>query len=429
MKLVIIGGASAYTPDIIDGLLKERELFAGGELCLHDVDEVNLKLIQRLAQGLVRAAEADLRVTATLDRAEAIGGARFILTQPRVGGLKHRALDERIPLKHGVIGQETLGPGGLSFAWRTIPVILEIVEQARQLAPEAWIINYANPAGMVTEAVIQRFPDARFIGLCDMPTGVQWAIGKLLRVDFHRIALDYAGINHAGWAPRVTLDGEEITDRLRRWVRLLGPVAGVLPLTEETGTLRLFREHDMVPDPYLRYYYYTDRILKKLQSSAKTRAEELMERLPQLYGHYEVVSAQDQPVLRQHRGHQSHSDLASQVIAAMAANRRTRFVIQQRNGGAVPNLPADEAAQFPAWVDGAGFEPIPQPPLPSEEGELIRRIKAAERLNVQAALSGDRKLAVEAAAINPLVPSRAQAERIVEELLHVHREFLPQFHG
>jgi len=165
MKLTIIGGASAYTPDIILGLLQDHTLYAGGELCLHDIDEENLRLIERLARGLVRAAGADLRVTATQDRAEAITGARFILTQPRVGGLRHRALDERIPLKHGLIGQETLGLGGFAFAWRTIPLMLEIVEEVRRLAPEAWIINYANPAGMVTEAVIRRFPDARFIGL------------------------------------------------------------------------------------------------------------------------------------------------------------------------------------------------------------------------------------------------------------------------
>jgi 6-phospho-beta-glucosidase len=428
MKLVIIGGASAYTPDIIDGLLKEKEVFAGGELCLHDVDEGNLRVIERLAQGLVRMAGADLRVTATVDLAQAITGARFILTQPRVGGLKHRALDERIPLKHGVIGQETLGVGGLSFAWRTIPLILEIVAETRRLAPEAWIINYANPAGMVTEAVIQRYPDARFIGLCDMPTGVQWAIGKLLRVDFHRIALDYAGINHGGWSKRVLLDGEDVMERLLRWGRVLGPVAGILPLSEETGTLRLFREHKMIPDPYLRYYYYQDLILKKLQRSAKTRAEVLMERVPQLYGHYEAAAAAERPVLKMHRGHQSHSDLAAQVIAAMAANRRTRFVIQQRNEGAVPNLPAGEAAQFPAWVDASGFERIPLPAMPEEEAGLIQQVKAAETVNVKAALTGDRTLAVEAAAMNPLVPSRALADRIVGELLHVHREYLPQFY-
>ncbi|MBP2018244.1 6-phospho-beta-glucosidase [Symbiobacterium terraclitae] len=427
MKLTIIGGASAYTPDIIEGLLREHALFAGGELCLHDIDDIHLRVIERLARGLVRTAGADLRVTATRDRAEAISGARFILTQPRVGGLKHRALDERIPLKHGLIGQETLGLGGFAFAWRTIPLMLEIVEDVRRLAPEAWIINYANPAGMVTEAVLRRFPDARFIGLCDMPTGLQWGIGRLLRVDFHRIALDYAGINHGGWVSRVLLDDRDVTVRLRRWAALLGPVARLLPLREETGTVRLFREHGMVPDPYLRYYYYKDQILRHLLSAGRTRAEVLMERLPRLYEHYAAVALEERPVLKEHRGHQSHADLASQVIAAMAAGRPTRFVIQQRNGGAVRHLPPDEAAQFPAVVDGAGFRPIPQPALPREEAELIAHIKASETLNVRAAMEGDRSLAVQAAELNPLGAPRPLAGRVIDELLAAHRPYLPQF--
>lgn len=425
--MVIIGGASAYTPDIVEGLLKEKELYRGWELSLHDIDGPHLEVVARLAQAMARSARSEIRVTHTTDRAEALSGARFVLTQPRVGGLKGRALDERIPLKHGLIGQETVGIGGLSFAWRTIPVILEIVEEARRLAPQAWIINYANPAGMVTEAVALKFPDARFIGLCDMPTGVQWAIGKLLRVDFHRIALDYAGINHGGWSRRVLLDGVDVMGRLRAWNRFLGPIAGVLPLTEETGTLRLLHQFGMVPDPYLRYYYYKDRILEKLRRQARTRAEVIMERLPQLYGHYEAAGAAQTPVLKLHRGHQSHSDLASQVMATMAGGRRARFVIQQRNGGAVPNLPADEAAQFPAWVTADGFERIPMEPLPDQVAPLIQQVKASEALNVEAVLTGDRDLAVEAATINPLVADRAAAERVVAELMEAHRPYLPQF--
>ncbi|HEY3365196.1 MAG TPA: hypothetical protein VGK74_09105 [Symbiobacteriaceae bacterium] len=427
MKLVIIGGASAYTPDIIDGLLKERQVFAGWELALHDIDAPNLDVIAKLARGMVRAVGADLTVTATTERAKAITGARFILTQPRAGGFKARALDERIPLKYGVIGQETLGPGGLAFAWRTIPLMLDIVAEVRRLAPEAWIINYANPAGMVTEAVFRQFPDARFIGLCDMPTGVQWAIGKLLRVDFHRIGLCYAGINHGGWSPQVQLDDQEIIDRLKRWVSVLGPVANVLPLTEETGTVRLFHRYGMVPDPYLRYYYYKDRMLAKLKAGRQTRAELLMERLPALYAHYAKVAAADRPVLTEHRGHQSHADLAAQVIAAMAADRRTRFVIQQKNGGTIPNLPADGSAQFPAWVDGKGWEPIPQPPIAEAVAPLIQQIKTSETLNVTASITGDAGLAVEAAAANPLVPRRQVAEVIVAELMKAHRPYLPQF--
>ncbi len=427
MKLAIIGGASAYTPDIIAGFLKAKEIFRGWELALHDVDAPHLDVVARLVRGMVRTAGADLTVTATTDRSEAVTGARFILTQPRAGGFAGRALDERIPLKHGVIGQETLGPGGMSFAWRSIPLILDIVAEVRRLAPEAWIINYANPAGMVTEAVIRQFPDARFIGLCDMPTGVEWAIGKLLRVDFHRVTLDYAGINHGGWSQHVLLDGADVIPRLRRWGVLLGPLVGVLPLSEETGTVRLFREHGYVPDPYLRYYYYKDQMLAKLQRQPKTRAEVLMERVPALYRYYESAATAERPVLTQHRGHQSHADLASQVIATMASGRRARFVIQQRNGGAVPNLPTDEAAQFPALVGPGGWERIPVPPIPATEAPLLQQIKAAESLNVKAALEGSVDIAVEAVALNPLVPGRGVARQIVEALVKAHKADLPQF--
>lgn len=426
VKLVIIGGASAYTPDIVAGLLQQG-YFDGWELTLHDPDAAHLDIIARLAQKMARACGTDLTVTATTDLSQALEGARFILTQPRVGGLAARRLDERIPLEHGVIGQETLGAGGFAFAWRTIPVMLEIVAEARRLAPEAWIVNYANPAGMVTAAVVRRFPDARFIGLCDMPTGVQWAIGRLLRVDFHRIALDYTGINHGGWIRRVLLDGQDVTSRLRPWGRLLGAAAQLLPLTEVTATLRLFRQYGHIPDPYLRYYYYQGAVLRRLQRARQTRAEAVMAELPALYRHYEEQAAQERPVLTRHRGHQSHGDLASQVIGAMAAGQRTRFVIQQRNGGTVPNLAAEGVAQFPAWVDGGGWEPIPQPPMRSDLAPLIQHIQQAELLNVQAALEGDRLLAVEAMTLNPLVAQRPLAERLVEALIRAHQRWLPQF--
>lgn len=429
VKLTIVGGASAYTPDIIAGLLRQKSVFMGWELALHDIDRPRLDHMRRLVAGMARTADTELTVTATSDRTEALTGADYILTQPRVGGLTARALDERIPLSHGVIGQETLGPGGFSFAWRTIPLMLEILAEVRRVAPTAWVINYANPAGMVTEAVIRRFPDARFIGLCDMPTGIEWALGKLLRVDYRRISLDYGGINHGGWSERVLLDGSDVMPRLLRWGRVLGPIAGVLPLTEETGTLRLFREHRMIPDPYLRYYYFKDRILSKLKRERRTRAEVLMDRLPRLYGHYEAAGAMHRPVLTMHRGHQSHGDLASQVIATMASGRRARFVIQQRNGGAVPGLPPEEAAQFPALVSSDGWEPIPVPALPDGLTRLLRQVKAAESTNVQASLTGNLALAVEAAAANPLVPNQEVARTIIHQLADAHRQYLPQFHG
>lgn len=429
MKLTIIGGASAYTPDIIAGLLREREAFAACELVLHDIDPVHLRIIERLTEAMTRAAGVDWQVVSTLDRACALTGAHFVLTQPRVGGLQGRSLDERIGLSHGVIGQETLGAGGFSFAWRTIPMILQIVQEVQKLAPKAWIINYANPAGMVTSAVLRRFPTARFIGLCDMPTGLQGAIACLLRKPSQRVSLQYAGMNHAGWCHQVLLDDIDILPRLRHLIRFLGPIAAMLPPSEKTGTMKLLHAYGLVADPYLRYYYETPRVLARLLRQRRTRAEILMERIAKLYRHYEVVGMAKNPTLRMHRGHSSHADLASQVIATMAAGRRGRFVIQQRNGGAVPDLPADEVAQFPVWIEGESIQPIAQPRLPGALAGLIQQIHASESHNVTAALQGDRLAAVEALSENPLVGRPALAETLVEEFLAAHRPFLPQFFG
>lgn len=428
-KFLLIGGASAYTPDILLGLLREPATVSGWEVWLHDVDEPNLRLMGRLAERLAAAAGVNWQVRTTLDRRAAIQNADFILSQPRVGGLQGRRLDEQIPRELGLIGQETLGAGGFAFAWRTIPVILGVVAEAQELAPKAWVINYANPAGMVTEAVVRRFPGARFIGLCDMPAGLLQTIAGLLRVDPHRVTGDWTGINHAGWGRQVYVDGEPALARIRGLGQIGGLFAGLFPLNEVTGTLRLFRRYGLLPDAYLRYYYHTNEMVARLSRKQPTRADEVLSRLPALYEHYQAVADGQEPKLKLHRGHASHADLASTVILTMAAGRKARFIIQQANRGQLPDLPVGRAAQFPAMVGPEGWEPIPQEPLPAELSALLRQIQTAEGLNVEAALTGDRNTAVEAMAATPLVGDRAKAELLVERLLAAHRPFLPQFWG
>lgn len=426
-KLAIVGGGSAYTPDILASLLVEKELFAGWEWVLHDVDERAVGIIAALARAMVRSSGAEVRVSHTTDRTQALTGARFVLAQPRPGGLKSRSLDEKIPLRHGVLGQETLGAGGFAFAWRSIPVALELVAEMRRLAPEAWLISYTNPAGMVAEAVTRTYPDARFLALCDMPTGVQWELARVLRVDPHRLELEYRGINHGGWIESVRLDGEQdLLPRVRRMARWL-PVRW-LPVGEATGTIRLLQEHGRIPDPYLRYYYYTDAIVSRLRKRRRTRADEVMARVRMLYDHFQAEARAERPDLRVHRGHASHSDLAAALIRNMVAGRRGRFIIQQQNRGHLQGLPPGRAAQFPAMVGPDGWEPLPVTPLPEPQAELIRQIQEAEYRNVSATLAGDRAQAVEAMALNPLVGSRPLAERLVEELLAAHRPYLPTFY-
>lgn len=421
MKLVIVGGGSAYTPDILQSLLAEAHLFQGWEWVLQDVDERAAGRIAALGRGFVRAAGAEIRVTHTTDREAALAGARFVLAQPRPGGLQGRSLDEKIPLKHDLIGWETVGAGGLSFAWRAIPVALDIVRDMQRLCPEAWLISYTNPAGMVCEAVARTFPDARFIALCDMPTGLQWEAARLLRVDPHRLELAYRGINHGGWVAGITLDGQaDVLPRLLRWAPLLF-FAEWLPVGEFSGTARLIRRTGKLPDPYLRFYYFTAAIVRRLQRGRETRADVVMNRVRQLHAHYEEQARAERPELRIHRGHASHSDLSAAVIKTMVAGRRARFVIQQANRGHLAGLPAGHAAQFPAEVGPDGWIPLPVAPLPEPEGELIRAIQASEIMNVTATLNGSRAEAVAAMAANPLVRDRRKAEQVVEELLAAHR--------
>lgn len=427
MKLVIIGGGSAYTPDILQSLLAEAHLFAGWEWVLHDVNGEAAAVVADLGRALIRRAGADIRLTASTDREAALVGARFVLAQPRPGGFPARGLDEKIPLRHDLIGQETVGAGGFSFAWRSIPVAVGIAADMQRLCPEAWLISYTNPAGMVCEAVTRLYPHARFLALCDMPTGLQWEAARLLRVDPHRLHLDYRGINHAGWVQSITLaDGTDLLPRVLRWAPLLF-FADWLPVGEFSGTLRLIRRTGKLPDPYLRYYYYPDQIVARLRSRRETRADEVMKKVGRLYDHYREQAAAPEPRLRLHRGHASHGDLAAAVIRTMAAGRQARFVVQQRHGGQVGGLPAGRAAQFPALVGPDGWTPLPVAPLPEPEGELIRTIQDAENMNVTATLNGSREQAVAAMAMNPLVGNSALAERVVEELLAAHRPYLPTF--
>ena len=423
-KFVIVGGGSAYTPGICESLLREGDRFAGWELCLYDIAPEHLDIVGRLCRNLARAAGADLRVTWTGERAAALVGARFVLNQIRAGGLAARDLDERIPLRHGVIGQETVGPGGLAYAWRSIPACVAIARDVVRHAPEAWLLNYANPAGMVTEAVLRVVPGTRIIGLCDMPEGVQWALALLLRRSPERLRIDNSGINHCGWM-RLHGGERDLTPLLRRWLGWLP--AAWLPEHYAMPMLALLQRYGFIPSPYLRYYYFRERMVRLAQATRRTRAQVVQARLPRLYAHYERQARAERPRLRERRGLAVHGDLAVRVMSAMVGGHPERHVINQLNGSTVPGLPPDRVAEFPAEVSGEGFRPLPQPPLPEPLIGLVRQVKASEALAVDAGLTGDVALATAAVAASPLVPTQRVAGVLTQELLAAHRPHLPQF--
>lgn len=422
-KISIIGGGSAYTAGIIETFIRESRDFAGSEICLMDIDEQALQIVVDLARNLVRHAGVDLRITQTTNRDEALRDADFVLTQFRIGGLKARALDEKIPLQYGVIGQETTGPGGFSMALRAIPVAVDLAKTMEKLSPNGWIINYANPTGMVTDAIM-RTSSQKVIGLCDEPIGVQNVIARLLRVSSSRLAIDNMGINHMGWLVRVYLDGKDITGRVVRLARLIPEFIFKDP--QYRACIRLMREYGMIPSPYLAYYYFQDEIIKKARGQ-KTRAEVIMKQLPEIYGHYAEQAKAQKPRLRKRRGVAGHADLAVKVIGAIANDKKERYVVNIKNQGAIPDFSPDQIVEVPAIVGKHGAVPIKMGPLPEKIRDLILAVKKAEDLNVEAALTGSYEKALAAFKAHPLIPTPELAPKILDELLAAHRAYLPQF--
>lgn len=421
MKIAIIGGASAFTPGIIEGLFMEEAVLAGAEVCLMDIDEEKLAIVAHLAQQMIKTRDAQYTITHTTDRSEALRGTDYVLTQVRVGGLAARALDERISLQHNVIGQETTGAGGLSFAWRSIPFMLELADDMRQYCPNAYLVNYSNPTGQVARALLGTGYD-KVVAICDEPSGVQYALSKLMLTHNARLEIDNVGINHCGWLTAVRRDGSDKLPTLKSLSTILQPIPGLVGRMS-----RLFKEYGYFPSPYLFYYYLTEEMLREQLAAKQTRAQVVAEKLPRIYAHYKEQATNANPKLKMRRGVPGHGDLAVRVIASLAANRGDRIVVNGINGDALSFLPEDAIVEVPALVGKDGATLLPMPTLPDHLAELIARVEQVERLNVEAALTGDVKLAVEAMRLHPLVNEAKKAESLVRQLISAHKQWLPQF--
>lgn len=423
-RIVIIGAASAYTPGIIESIIAEAKTLAGYDIVLMDIDQEHLRIIWRLAKQMVKAAGAPLGVTMTLDRRVALKGANFVLTQMRVGGLAGRRLDERIPQKYGLVGQETVGAGGLSFAWRTIPVMLEIAREMRELCPDAWLINYANPTRQVTEALLRDGTFTRVIGLCDEPDAVLAELARVLRVTRDRLTAVNYGINHCGWLYNLTLDGRPLLPRLRFFARLIPSI--LLKRWEAYVIVNLLRSHRALPSPYLGYFFLRDEFIARQRRAATTRAEDIMAELPAIYEHYAQQAEAERPHLTKRRGSAAHSDLAVAVISAIVGDRQDEHIVNIPGQGMMPGFPPQTVVELVARIGADGATPLPVPAPDAELTRLIGHVRLAEDLNVEAAMTGSVEKAVAAMAAHPLV-GPGPARELTLELLAAHREYAPQF--
>ncbi|AHI55047.1 6-phospho-beta-glucosidase [Listeria ivanovii] len=434
VKIVTIGGGSSYTPELVEGFIKRYHELPIRELWLVDIEagREKLEIVGNMAKRMVKAANIDCEVHLTLDRREALKDADFVTTQFRVGLLEARIKDERIPLSHGIIGQETNGAGGMFKAFRTIPVILGIVEDMRELCPDAWLINFTNPAGMVTEAVLKYGKWDKVIGLCNVPIGAIKSASDVLGKPEEDLFFKFAGINHLHWHRIFDKDGTELTETVIDG--LYGPNANPGKIVENIKNMRFLYEQvkhlKMLPCPYHRYYYMTDAMLEEELTSFKnegTRGEVVKKLEDSLFELYKDPNLDHKPEELSKRGGAHYSDAACEIINSIYNNKGTLMVVSTRNNGAIDDVPYDSAVEITSVIRAHGAEPVNFGKFPPAQRGLLQVMKSMEELTIEAAVTGDYATALQAFTSNPLVPSGDLAKTILDEMLEAHKEFLPQF--
>ncbi|MEU4654721.1 6-phospho-beta-glucosidase [Streptomyces sp. NPDC023723] len=438
MRLTILGGGGFRVPLVYGALLGDRGERRVTEVVLHDLDGDRLTAVARVLAEQAAGVPDPPRVTATTDLDAALTGADFVFSAIRVGGLAGRAEDERVALAEGVLGQETVGAGGIAYGLRTVPVAVDIARRVARLAPDAWVINFTNPAGLVTEAMSRHLGD-RVIGICDSPVGLGRRIARTLGVDPREAFVDYVGLNHLGWVRGLRVAGRDELPRLLADPALLGSF--------EEG--RLFgpdwlRALGAIPNEYLHYYYFNRETVRAYQAAERTRGAFLRDQQAAFYAEardpgrsalelWERTRAEREATyMAENRetagaGDRAAEDLAGgyeqvalDLMRALARGERTTLILNVRGGGTLAALDADAVIEVPCLVDASGARPLSAGPLPDHATGLVCAVKAVEREVLAAAESGSRARAVTAFALHPLVDSVNVARRLVDGYTAVH---------
>lgn len=431
LKIAVIGGGSSYTPELIEGFIERFATFSVKDVYLVDIEagREKLRIIAALARRMVAKANLPIRIHETLHRREAIAGADFVLTQLRVGLLDARARDERIPLRYNRIGQETTGAGGFAKALRTIPVILEIAREVEELAPEAFLINFTNPAGAVTEAVLKH-TNVKAIGLCNLPIGMRMQVARALDVEASRVYTEMIGINHLNWTTKVVLDGQDITARFLQQV-VTSSSFNMQNIPDLQWDPDLIRALQALPCGYLRYYYMTEDMLaeeKQAAAGSGTRAEVVKKVEAELFELYKDPDLAVKPPQLAQRGGAYYSLAAVNLMESIVTNKQDIQTVNVRNNGVLPFLPADASVELNCVIDGRGAHPIQvESNVSVHMRGLLQVVKAYEELTVAAAVFGDWDSALQALTIHPLVSSAGIAKDILHDILAENRDYLPQF--
>ncbi|MGL4676417.1 MAG: 6-phospho-beta-glucosidase [Brevinema sp.] len=431
LKIVTIGGGSSYTPEFAEGLITRAKQMPVSEWWLVDIEEgkEKMEIVGHLAQRMFKKAGLDTKVCMTLNKREALKDADFVTTQFRVGLLEARVKDERIPLKYNCIGQETNGAGGLFKALRTIPVILDICKDMKELCPDAWLVNFTNPAGMVTQAAINYGKHPKTIGLCNVPIVMHKGIAESLNEEAKNIEVQMAGMNHFVWALHAYVNGKDrLEDSLEYLVNNLDKAPANFAYQKWDPSV--IKAMGALPCPYHRYYFSTEHMLEEELSDADTkgtRAEVVKKVEEELFELYKDPELKDKPKQLEQRGGAYYSDAACGIIEAIYNDSNSRIVANTLNNSTIRSLPAHATVESTCIVNKSGAHPLSVEDLPQWMDQWLKLIFAYQDLTIQAAVEGDYNALLQAFYINPLTPTGKKAEDLIKEMMLAHEKYLPQF--
>ena len=425
LKVAVIGGGSSYTPEIINGFLARIKSLPVAELWLMDISQERLDIVGRFAQRMVRAAGSPFKVYLSTDRRETIEDTQYVITQLRVGGMKARREDEYLGKRHGLIGQETTGVGGMAKALRTIPVILGIAQDIRELSPEALLVNFTNPAGLNTEALSRYAPDVQSVGVCNVPITTKMRMLKNLgrSIPHERASLLTLGLNHLSWHLGMTIDGEDVWPQvIEKYVegQHEEPYSVLFPV-------EMVKSLKVIPNSYLQYYYFTEKKLTQQDAWPPSRAEEVMAIEADLLKQYGEPDRSQPPDDLMKRGGAHYSTVATRILNAHYNDLDETHIVNVPHNGAVTGYPRDWVLEMPCKVSRSGVKPIPVDPLPLACYGLLASVKSYELLTVEAAVHGDREAAYKALLAHPLGPSVDKVEVVLEDMLETNSDYLPLF--
>ena len=433
LKIVVIGAGSSYTPELIEGLIQRQHELPLRELWLVDIDDgrEKMEIIAALTRRMLAKAGLGVRVETRLDREEALRGADYVCSQFRAGCLEARISDERISLKYGLIGQETNGLGGFANACRTIPIALQIAADMERLCPDAWLLNFTNPSGMVTEAVL-RHSKIKAVGLCNVPVIMQKGVATLLEShDEQEFIMQVAGLNHFIFVRQIQHQGKdklgEVIARLAQGhdplvPRNIPPFAWPKDLLTNLG---------MIPCAYLRYYYMSDDILKQELGEASgegTRGQVVKAIEQQLFDLYRNPDLAEKPKALEGRGGQYYSEAACELMSAIHNDKRIIMHVNTRNNGAINGLPDECAVEVSSLITKSGPLPLNVAPFPQDTLRLLQLMKEFEQLTIEAAITGNRHTAWRALVLNPLITSGSKLEQALDEVIAAHPDLMSAFH-